>query len=105
MYHIGNPQCAQLDYQGEFFAYEVLSEESRHGQRWRFFEVAPEFREGFCRLVHELLCASPVRSVFFYTDWQFGSARSFRGGVVSEQSFWTQHDAHQLKLNACYTIK
>ena len=105
MYHIGNPQCAQLDYHGAFFAYEVLSQESRHSQRRRFFEVAPEFREGFCRLVRKLLDASPVHSVFFYTDWQFGPTRSFRGGVISEHSFWNQHDTHQLKLNACYTIK
>ena len=42
---------------------------------------------------------------FFYTDWQFGPVRAFRGGVISESVFWQQHDTHQLRLNACYTIQ
>jgi len=105
MYHIGSPQCARPDYQGAFFAYEVLSSESREHQRRRFFEVAPEFRDGFRRLVRTLLDASPVHSVFFYTDWQFGPRRASRGGVISESAFWQHHDTHQLRLNACYTIQ
>jgi hypothetical protein len=105
MYHIGNPQCAGSDYRGAFFAYEVLSSESRERQRRRFFEIAPEFREGFRRLLRMLLNASPVHSVFFYTDWQFGPTRAFRGGVISESAFRQQHDTHQLRLNACYTIQ
>ena len=105
MYHIGNPQCDGPGYQGAFFACDVLSSESREHQRRRFFEVAPKFRDGFRRLVRTLLDASPVHSVFFYTDWQFGPRRAFRGGVISESSFWQQHDIHQLRLNACYTIQ
>lgn len=105
MYHVGNPQCARPGYRGAFFAYDVLSSESRSRRRHRFFEIAPEFREGFCHLVRTLLDASPVHSVFFYTDWQFGPTRRTRGGVISESAFWRQHDAHQLKLNACYTIR
>jgi hypothetical protein len=105
MYHVGNPQCARLGYQGAFFAYDVLSAESRNHQRRRFFEIAPEFRGGFRHLVRALLDASPVHSVFFYMDWQFGPTRAFRGGVISESAFWQQHDTHQLRLNACYTIQ
>jgi hypothetical protein len=104
MYHIGNPRCASPDYHGAFFAYDVLSPESRERQRRRFFEVAPQFRDSFCRLVHALLDASPVHSVFFYTDWQFGPRRPFRGGVISESVSWQQYDTHRLRLNACYTI-
>lgn len=105
MYHVGNPQCAKPDYRGAFFAYDVLSAESREHQRRRFFEIAPEFCEGFRRLVRTLLDASPARLVFVYTDWQFGPARAFRGGVISESAFWQHHDTHQLRLNACYTIQ
>ena len=105
IYHIGNPQCAAPGYQGAFFAYEVLSSESRERQRRRFFEVAPNFQNGFRCLVRTLLDASPVHSVLFYTDWQFGPTRAFRGGRISESSFWQQHDSHQIRLNACYTIQ
>jgi hypothetical protein len=105
MYHVGNPDCASLDYQGAYFAYEVLSPESRERQRHRFFEIAPPFRDGFRRLVRTLLEASPSHSVFFLSDWQFGPARATRGGVISETDFWRQHDAHELRLNACYTIR
>jgi hypothetical protein len=105
MYHVGNPRCASPDYEGLFFAYEVLSPASSYPLRRRFFEIAPEYRHGFQRLVHMLLEASPRRSVFFYTDWQFGPARATRGGVISELEFWHQHDDHLLRLNACYTIQ
>ena len=105
IYHVGNPKCKQPDYHGMFFAYEVLSAASRERSRRRFFEVAPEFRDGFHHLVHTLLDSSPVHSVFFTTDWQFGPSRATRGGMLSELAFWREHDSHQLKLNACYTIQ
>jgi hypothetical protein len=105
IYHVGNPQCKDLGYRGAFFAYDVLNTESRERLRRRFFEVRPEFREALRRLVHALLHASPVHSVFFYTDWQFGRARPTRGGVIWESAVWEMHDAHRLRLNACYTIQ
>jgi len=105
MYHICNPQCGAPDYRGAFFAYDLLSPESREGRRRRFFEIAPPFRESFRCLVRTLLDKSPVHSVFFYTDWQFGPTRAFRGDVISESAFWQQHDSRQLRLNACYTIR
>ncbi len=105
MYHIGNPACRDPEYAGAYFAYEVLSPESRERQRGRFFEVAPAYREAFRRMVRALLGASPVHSVLFYTDWQFGPVRPTRGGVISESSFWERHDQHELRLNACYTIR
>jgi hypothetical protein len=104
IYHIGNPYCRKRSYRGPYFAYEVLSPGSRERLRSRFFEVAPEFRDSFQKLLHLLLDASPVYSVFFTTDWQFGPARATRGGVLSESAFWKKHDRHQLKLDACYTI-
>jgi hypothetical protein len=103
-YHIGNPDCRKRSYRGPYFAYEVLSPESRERLRSRFFEVTPEFRDSFRTLVHLLLDASPIHSVFFTTDWQFGPVRPTRGGVLSESAFWKTHDGHLLKLNACYTI-
>ncbi|MES2708457.1 MAG: hypothetical protein V4726_17830 [Verrucomicrobiota bacterium] len=104
MYHIGNPQCADPAYQGAFFAFDVLSSDSRERQRRRFFEIAPEFREGFCSLLRRLLEASPTHTVFLYTDWQFGPAQTTRGGLISESAFWHRHDTRQLRLNACYMI-
>lgn len=104
MYHIGNPDCAKPGYDWTFYAYEVLSPTSREQQRNRFFEVGPEFYEGFRGLIRNLLEASPEHSVFFYTDWQFGPARTTRAGVISEADFWLQYESHLIKLNACYTI-
>lgn len=105
MYHVGSPRCGEPGYQGAFFAYDVLSLESRERKRRRFFAVAPQFHDGFRRLVCTLLHASTAHSVFFYTDWQFGPTRATRGGVISESAFWQHHDTHQLRLNACYTIQ
>jgi hypothetical protein len=105
IYHVGNPDCRAPDYSGFYFAYEVLSVESREHLRNRFFEIAPEFQDSFRRFVHALLEASPAHSVFLYSDWQAGPSRASRYGTISESTFWQQHDAHQLKLNACYTLE
>lgn len=105
MYHVGNPQCAEPGYNGFFFAYELLSLESRDQAMPRVLEVAKEFRESLGLLVRRLLDASPAHSVFFYTDWQFGPRRPVRGGTLLESVFWQRHDKHRLRLNACYTIQ
>jgi hypothetical protein len=47
----------------------------------------------------------PAHAVFFYTDWQHGPTRKFRGGLLAESTFWHLHDTHHLRLNACYTIQ
>lgn len=88
MYHIGSPQCAEPGYQGAFFAYDVLSSESREHQRRRFFEIAPMFRDGFRRIVRTLLDASPVHSVFLHglavwSGTSFSRWRDFRVGFLA----------------------
>lgn len=103
-YHIANPGADLQTYHGPFFAYEVLSKESRERTRNRFFEVDAAFRPAFQNLVHILLSASPERAVFLFTDWRFGPSRPKREGTISENEFWRRHDQHELKLNACYTI-
>lgn len=104
-YHLGNPGADSATYAGAYFAYELLSSESRGRSRGRFFEVATEFRSALEYLIHALLRASPAGALVFFTDWQFGPKRATRGGVLSENEFWKMHDAHELKLNACYTIR
>ena len=104
IYHLGNPECKLQGYDGMFLAYEVLSMESRHQRRHRFFQVAPRFDAHFRFLMRTLSEASPVHSLFFSTDWQFGPRRTTRGGVLPETEFWNRYDKHEIKLNAGYTI-
>jgi len=104
LYHLGNSACKNSEYRGFFFAYELLSKESRGRTRGRFFEIDPKFRSDFHSIVKTLLAASPVKSIFLTTDWQFGPKKKTKGGEIMVDDFWKMHDAHQLKLNASYTV-
>lgn len=72
IYHLGSPFCDDADYEGPFFAYELLSERCRDASPNRFLEFAPEFVSGITSLLSLLLHASPIGLVIFTTDWQFG---------------------------------
>jgi hypothetical protein len=102
MYHLGNPDCYP---NGLYFAYDLLSPASREFDDQTFFEINDLYRVQFRELLTALINASPVRSIFFYTDWQLGPEVTTRGGTLSESDFWRRHDEHLLKLNGCYTIK
>ena len=105
IYHLGSPFCDAPDYDGPFFAYELLSERCRDASPARFFEFAPEFVPGITSLLSLLLHASPVGLVIFTTDWQFGPHPARRYQRVTEHTFWQRHTNQKLRLNALYPIR
>lgn len=101
MYHLGNPECSASDYQGPFFAYELLRDEQPEAIRLQF---SAEYQETIKGLLLRLLRESPDGQVLFTTDWQAGPERPIRAGMVSWARFWAMHDAGELRLNTSYII-
>jgi len=104
LYHIGNPQFATTS-SGPFFAYDVLSEASRHAETPSFLEFAPEHLASAQELVAWLLNASPEGCLLFTSDWQFGPKGARRFGPLSPGEFWRLHSRRELLLNAAYSIE
>ena len=105
IYHLGSPFCDAPDYEGAYFAYELLSERCRAASQARYLEFAPEFVPGVHELLGLLLTASPVGLVIFTTDWQFGPHPARRYRQIAERTFWQRHTNRKLRLNALYPIR
>jgi len=106
IYHLGNPQCKLPDYNGLFFAYDLLSRKNQDSSEWDCrLEFAPEFMPGIRDLLRILLTVSPEGLVLFTTDWQFGPEQAERFRAVPEEEFWRLHDSGKLRLNSLYPIR
>jgi hypothetical protein len=103
LYHLGSPQFAGT-VSGPFFAYDVLSEASRHAEPPSFLEFAPEHVASAQALVAWLFDVSPEGRLLFTTDWQFGPKGARRFGALEPDEFWRLHSRRELLLNAAYPI-
>ena len=103
IYHLGNPYLRTEPEHGPFFAYELLSESSRHGKP-SFLEFAADHRADVRTVLSVLLAASPAGQLLFTSDWQFGPAGSRHLAAVTLEEFWQLHEARALLLNAAYPI-
>jgi hypothetical protein len=70
-HHLGNPSLKHGSAVRCYFAYKLLSEESKSGAA-DFLEVAPAFRPAAESMLAELIAASPAKELIFTSDWQFG---------------------------------
>ena len=104
LYHLGSPEFEGTS-GGPFFAYDVLSQPSRHTEQPRFLEFAPEHVESARILISWLLDASPVGRILFTSDWQFGPSWAKRSRPLSVSEFWRLHDTQELLLNTAYPIE
>jgi hypothetical protein len=104
MYHLGNPSL-KGDSEGRcFFAYKLLSEESKRVDA-DFLEFDPALRSAAESMLAELITASPKEELIFTSDWQFGPDWTKREAPLSLSEFWMLHDSRRLLLNALYPIK
>ena len=103
LYHLGSPQMANKR-TGPIFAYELLSEESRHAEPPSFLEFAREHTQSVRELLVWLLQASPQGLILFTSDWQFGPQGSRRLPPMTLREFWRLHDSRELLLNSAYQI-
>jgi hypothetical protein len=104
IYHLGNPGL-KGDRAGRcFFAYNLLSAQSKK-YGGGFLEFAAEFRHAAERLLTDLIADSPSEELIFTSDWQFGPDWTKREPSLSLGEFWQLHDSQRLLLNALYPIK
>jgi hypothetical protein len=104
MYHLGNPSLKDGSEGRCFFAYKLLSEESKKVDA-DFLEFAPAFRAAAESMLAELIAGSPKEELIFTSDWQFGPDWTRREVAVTLSEFWKLHDSRRLLLNALYPIK
>lgn len=104
IYHLGNPDLKIRRKGKVFFAYDLLSDRARSGQRATFLEFRPEFLPAIHGLLASLLEASPAHQLLFTSDWQFGPKRPYRSPAVTLDEFWSLHDSRKLRLNGAYPI-
>jgi hypothetical protein len=104
MYHLGNPNLKGDSGGRCFFAYKLLSEESKKVEA-EFLQFAPAFRSAAEAMLQELIAESPVKELLFTSDWQFGPDWTKREAALRLNEFWLLHDSRRLLLNALYPIK
>lgn len=104
MYHLGNPTLKSDSAGRCFFAYDLLSEQSKKAEA-DFLEFAPEFRPAAEMMLAELIAESPAEELIFTSDWQFGPDWTKREPALALSEFWKLHDSRRLLLNALYPIK
>ena len=104
IYHLGNPNLKDNRDGRCFFAYKLLSSESKR-VKTDFLEFAAEFRPAAETMLAELIAESPSEELIFTSDWQFGPDWTKREPALPLSDFWKLHDSRRLLLNALYPIK
>ena len=101
IYHLGSPNMRQR-INGFFYAAELLDWGVSNSGALKFLpEFAPEVRQ----LCTDLLKASPVQTILFSSDYQFGPKERRHERPLKHETFWRKHDAGELRLNARYIIR
>ena len=103
IYHLGNPDLRYRSDATFFFAWELLSDRSRHDARG-VLQFDGQFHQALHWLLARLVTASPVGRIVFTSDWQSGPDASTRGRFDTLLHFWQAHDAGRLHLNGFYEI-
>ena len=104
IYHLGSPDLKALRTGRCFFAYDLLSDQSRSASRSRFLEFLPDFVPAIHDLLESLMESSPERRLLFTSDWQFGPRRPYRSPIVTLDEFWSAHNSRKLRLNGAYPL-
>ena len=101
IYHLGNPDQRGRG-EGFYYASDLLNWRLDEYDRLKFL---PQFVSEIQGLLANLLEASPVQTLIFSSDYQFGPniVRRYKRPLTYEK-FWQKHEAEELWLNARYFI-
>jgi hypothetical protein len=116
--HIGNPEYKQTTDNG-FFAGNLIdwgSDKNEYltipnedptdtGANEQYvFKFLEDFKPDIDRLLKIALDASPIKRVFFLTDYQFGPEEAHTEIIYTISDFWTQHDNDGIQFNTLYEM-
>ena len=116
--HIGNPDFKD-DKDGFFFAGMIIDWDFepcdmilpeidfRHptgaNQQFRF-KFLEQYKNDIDKLLKIALANSPIKKIYFLTDYQFGPEKWNIEIVYTISDFWTKHDKDGLNLNTMYEM-
>ncbi len=101
--HIGDPPFKN-DRGGGFFAgsiIEFVNDSLDESFKFRFLET---YRTDIDKLLEIALDKSPVKRIFFLTDYQFGPDKERIEAPCTIIDFWIVHDAEGLTFNTLYEM-
>ena len=119
--HIGNPEYKD-DKEGGFFAGAIIDldfeqteirfpeiDENNpivnHLAYQQFkFKFLDQYKPDIDKLLKISLYNSPIKKVYFLTDYQFGPEKENTEIIFTISDFWTRHDDDGLNLNTMYEI-
>lgn len=101
IYHLGNPDMRRKT-NGFFYAAELSDWKVGNNDGLKFL---PEFADEVRQLCADLLEASPLQTILFSSDYQFGPKERRYKKLLKHETFWKKHDAGNLRLNARYIIR
>ena len=119
--HIGNPEfksekdefffgglLINWDFEpGQIYIPETESENLLNdigaNQQYKF-QFHLKYKKDIDRILNIALNYSPIKRVFFLTDYQFGPANETKEIIYSITDFWKQHDSSGICLNRLYEI-
>ncbi|MFB2121238.1 hypothetical protein [Parapedobacter sp. 2B3] len=119
--HIGNPDCKHDENAGYFagaivdWSFEpgdiIIPEydendptyHSGANQQFRF-KFLEQFKPDIDKLLKIALDNSPIKKIYFLTDYQFGPENAKTEIIYKITDFWTEHDNEGLGLNTLYEM-
>lgn len=119
--HIGNPDC-KYDKDGGYFAGAIVDwdfepaeifipefdqndlTDNRGANQQFMFRFLEQFKPDIDNLLKIALENSPIKKVYFLTDYQFGPEEGIIDIIYTITDFWKQHDNEGLRLNTMYEI-
>jgi len=120
--HIGNPDLKN-EIDNGFFAGELINwefedpdftikqkglevNEDNHWANQNFvFQFKIDFKNEIEELMKIAFETSPIRKIYFLTDYQFGPEKSEFRILNDLNDFWRKHDQHGLNWNTLYEIE
>jgi len=99
MVHLANKELGEEN-DGDWFAGKLMDWNRDDDPLFFETQVIPDVFD----LMHRLLNASPVATLTFSSDYQFGPPSVEEDSPLSMDRFWQLHDADKLRYNAFYRI-
>ena len=118
--HIGSPECKcpdngffsggiiDWDFEtGEIFIPEFDRTDSIDnrgaGQQFRF-KFLDQYKADIVKLLEIALDGSPIKKIYFLTDYQFGPEKGKTEIIYTIDDFWKRHDSEGLNFNTLYEL-
>lgn len=118
--HIGSPECKDrnngfygggiIDWDfepGEIFIPEFdptdPTDNRGAGQQFRF-KFLGQYKTDIEKLLEIALDSSPIKKVYFLTDYQFGPEKGKIEIIYTIDDFWKRHDSEGLNFNTLYEL-